>query len=104
MLTSRKTVFFATCLPAQLPALNYVRLPEAKPASKILTRLMLRSYPGWLALCFETCSLAQLLMLNYVRLPEAKPASKTLTRLMLKNNSGQRRHFLLAMVVACVSG
>ncbi|WP_461218445.1 hypothetical protein [Lapidilactobacillus salsurivasis] len=40
-----------TCSPAQLLPLNYASLLEAKPASKILARLMLRSYPGWRALC-----------------------------------------------------
>ena len=45
--------FLKRVAPAQLLPLNYARLPEARYASKILARLMLRSYPGWLALCFE---------------------------------------------------
>ncbi len=39
-----------TCCPQLTSVLSYANVPEAQPAAKTLARLMLRSYPGRLAL------------------------------------------------------
>ncbi|MFC6314757.1 hypothetical protein ACFQHW_04140 [Lapidilactobacillus achengensis] len=82
---------------AQTPFLNGVRrvsffrlatqrLRKQNAASKIFARLMLRNYPGQLALFSEMRYTQLTFPLNYTKILEAKSAFKILVRLMPKVN------------------